>query len=350
MGGVGEGGGGFGIGGEFDDRFDGIADHVGLEGRERGQKERGRGLQSYALRRRRRGIHKIKAGAFRGRLSGFEYIDEFGLAANLLQIAESFFLDGGQAARDIAFGRLGFGEIAGLVALDDFLIGVEGAHELVGDLLAGCAAGAHHLGARQFGSFSEASGCAERIEFVNEIAYCWTRSEPRRCIALAAFCGYEEFLDGAKLALFLGSPLDELARLSRRGSDGADIAVLFYRKTRDRFAGFSDAFDDLIGPSRLDADHDAGGHIWIGACSDQSAEVQLEIFSKLEPTIRVRQRQGSFDVLGHRLAVSAGPIVERKNDDVIADAHAAVLPPEPVEIVSPHAYHPLLFSLLPYPY
>src|SRR5260370_3660077 len=146
-------------------------------------------------------------------------------------------------------------------------------------------------------------------------------------------------MNGAKLALLLGSPLNELARLSRRGSDGADIAVLFYRKTRDRFAGFSDAFDDLIGPPGLDADNDAGGDIWIGACSDQSAEVQLEIFSKLEPTIGVRQRQGSFDVVGHRLAGGVGEIVERKNGDVIADAHASVLQSEAVELVSAHGYH-----------
>ena len=44
------------------------------------------------------------------------------LAADLLEIAERLLLDGGQSAGDVALGRLRFGEVVGLVRLDDVVL------------------------------------------------------------------------------------------------------------------------------------------------------------------------------------------------------------------------------------
>ena len=139
--------------------------------------------------------------------------------------------------------------------------------------------------------------------------------------------------------------MNELARLARRRGNGADVSVAFDRETGDGLASFGDAFDDLIGPCGLDSDDDAGGDIGIRACSDQSAEVQLEIFPELETAVGVRQRQSALDVVAHGLARGVGEIVERKNDDVIADAYPAIFPPKAVEIVAAHL-PPLRFQVM----
>jgi hypothetical protein len=49
-------------------------------------------------------------------------VDVLRRAADLLQIAQGLFLDGGQAAFDVAFGRLAVREVVGLVGEDDFVL------------------------------------------------------------------------------------------------------------------------------------------------------------------------------------------------------------------------------------
>src|SRR3546814_2442919 len=68
-------------------------------------------------------------GGFLGRLL---HVDELRRLADLLQVAEGLLLDGGEAAGDVALGRLTVGEIAGLVRLDDLVhVGLPGIEELL---------------------------------------------------------------------------------------------------------------------------------------------------------------------------------------------------------------------------
>ncbi len=58
----------------------------------------------------------------RGASAGLQHVDVPALAADLLEIAERLLLDGGEAARDIALGRLRVGEVIGLVGLDHVVL------------------------------------------------------------------------------------------------------------------------------------------------------------------------------------------------------------------------------------
>ena len=69
----------------------------------------GGGLQGHAFGGRRRGVHKIQAGAFGRCLRRLQHIDIAGVLADFLQVAEGLLLDGGQAAGDIALGGLAVG-------------------------------------------------------------------------------------------------------------------------------------------------------------------------------------------------------------------------------------------------
>ena len=90
-----------------------------------------------------------------------------------------------------------------------------------------------------------------------------------------------------------------------------------------------------LGPAVLDADHDDGGDVRIGAGADQRAEMQVEVFAELQPAIGVRQRHRALDVVGHRLAGGVGEIVQRQDDDVVAHADAAVLRRQPQNVALP---------------
>ena len=99
---------------------------------------------------------------------------------------------------------------------------------------------------------------------------------------------------------------------------------------------FGDAVDDAAGPRRLDADDDARGHVRVRADADQGAEEELEVFAELQTAVGVRQSERSLDVVRHRLARRIGQIVERQDDDMIANADTSVLAPIPVEVVASH--------------
>ena len=125
----------------------------------------------------------------------------------------------------------------------------------------------------------------------------------------------------------LRSPLHEFLGVARRLGDRRDVAVALDAEAGHRLAGLGDAVDDALGPAVLDADHDDGRDIGIGAGADQGAEVQLEILAELQPAIGMRDRQRALDVVGDRLAGRVGEVVERQDDDVVAHADAAVLAP-----------------------
>ena len=77
-----------------------------------------------------------------------------------------------------------------------------------------------------------------------------------------------------------------------------DVAVQLDAEAGHRLAGLGDAVDDALGPAFLDADHHAGGDVWIGAGADDGAEEQVEVFAELQPAIGVRDRQRALDVVG----------------------------------------------------
>ena len=72
------------------------------------------------------------------------------------------------------------------------------------------------------------------------------------------------------------------------------------------------------------------------AGADQRAEEQLEVLAELQPAVGVRQRQRALDVVRHRLARRVRQVVERQDDDMIANADAAVFAPVPMEVVASH--------------
>jgi hypothetical protein len=102
------------------------------------------------------------------------------------------------------------------------------------------------------------------------------------------------------------------------------------------FSCLADALDHAAGPLRLDADDDDRGDVGVAAGADQGAEVQLQVLAELQAPVVVRQRQAALDVVGHLLAGGIGEIVQRQDDDVVADADAAVLAAVTEEIICAH--------------
>src|SRR6185437_15921313 len=146
---------------------DGVADDVALTRGEAVHDVAGRGLQRAALGRRGRSVHEIQPWAAPRGLCGRQYIDEAHLLADLLEIAERLLLDGGEAAGNVALGRLAVREIGGLVRLDHLaLIRSPGPHELLRDLGSGRARSSQVLGAGELRSLAEASVKTRRHQLV----------------------------------------------------------------------------------------------------------------------------------------------------------------------------------------
>src|SRR5439155_27214750 len=74
----------------------------------------------------------------------------------------------------------------------------------------------------------------------------------------------------------------------------------------------------------LDADDHGGGDIGIAANARQGAEGQLEVFAKLKPPVSVGQGHGALNQRGDTFGGRVGDVIHRQNDDVIADAVAAI--------------------------
>ena len=52
---------------------------------------------------------------------------------------------------------------------------------------------------------------------------------------------------------------------------------------------------------------------------------QLEVLAELQPAVGVRERHRPLDVVRHRLAGGVRQVVERQDDDMVADADPSVL-------------------------
>ena len=127
--------------------------------------------------------------------------------------------------------------------------------------------------------------------------------------------------------MFFGGPLHKFLSFARSRGNGVDIAMAFDREAYYRFAGFGDSFDDASGPAGLDADDYAGCNVRIAARADERAEMQFQVFAKLQTPVGVRKRQGPLDVVGDGFRAGVGQIVEWKNDHMIANANSSVLTP-----------------------
>src|SRR5262245_24756127 len=183
------------------------------------------------------------------------------------------------------------------------------------------------FGAGDLRGFAEYAKNTLRDELVVHVAHGRARGEAGGRVGLAALGGYPQIGDRAFLAGELGGPLQKILGRARRLGDGAEIAGALDAEAGDRLAGRRDAVDDAPGPAVLDADHHHRRDVRVGAGADQGAEEQVEVGAELQPPVGVRQRQGALDVVRHRFARRVGEIVERKDDDVVAHAGAAVLAP-----------------------
>ena len=105
------------------------------------------------------------------------------------------------------------------------------------------------------------------------------------------------------------------------------VAMLLDTETGDRLTGGGDAVDDLLGPATLDADDDDGCDVGIGAGTDEGTEMQLEVFTELQPAVGVGQRHGARNVIGHGLAGRVGQVIDRQDDDMVADPDTTVFAP-----------------------
>ena len=163
-------------------------------------------------------------------------------------------------------------------------------------------------------------------------------------VALAAFGRDPQLGQAAFLFLQLGRPVDVFLGLPAGLADGLEIALLLDREALDRLAGRRYAVDDDLGPFRLDADHDNGGDVRVRAGADDGAEMQVQVLAELQAAIGVRNDQRALDVVRHRLAGGVRNVVDRQDQDVVADADAAVLAAPGVdgcsaEIKSHRSYH-----------
>jgi hypothetical protein len=59
----------------------------------------------------------------------------------------------------------------------------------------------------------------------------------------------------------------------------------------------------------------------------------------------MRQSQGALDVVRNRFRGGVGKIIERENDNMIANADSTVFPAISKELVACHPYHLFVFRL-----
>ena len=107
-------------------------------------------------------------------------------------------------------------------------------------------------------------------------------------------------------------------------TDGFEIAFLLDRKSFDWLAGFGDTIDDGFGPFRLDPDYHNGGDIWVGSGANDGAEMQIQIFTKLQAAIRMGYGHGALDIVGHGFACGVRDIIDGQDKNVVADTNASV--------------------------
>src|SRR6266702_4429552 len=103
------------------------------------------------------------------------------------------------------------------------------------------------------------------------------------------------------------------------------VAVAFDAERRHGLARFCDPVGDALRPAVLDADHDHGGDVGVGAGADQRSEMQIEVGAELQPSVGMRDGERALDVVRHRVACGVREVVHGQDDDVVAHADAAVL-------------------------
>jgi hypothetical protein len=138
-------------------------------------------------------------------LGRFEDVDVLRRAADLLEVAQGLFLDGGQTPFDIALGGLAVGQVVGLVGEDHVvLIGLPHLVPALADLFVDRAFLADVLGPGDLGGLAEEAGDAFGQELVIHVAHGGAGAEAGGGVALAALGRHPKLGDRAFLALHFG--------------------------------------------------------------------------------------------------------------------------------------------------
>src|SRR5690606_10220682 len=147
-------------------------------------------------------VHEIQALAGLRRFGRLQNVDELAVAADLFEVAERLFLDGGKAALDVAPRRLAFRQVVDLVGLDHIvLIGLPHLVPALADLRIDRALLADVLPAGDLRGFAETPIDAFGDQLVVHVADGRAGAEARGRVALAAFGRDPKLGNVARLAL-----------------------------------------------------------------------------------------------------------------------------------------------------
>src|SRR6266704_5358480 len=312
------------IGADLDDGQDGIADDVALAGGEEMHRIATCRAQRHHLRRGGGGIHEPQSRPARD-LGLVEHAVHHALLSDLLDVAGRFLLDGGEAAGDIALGRLRIHEVVRLVAADHFLVAIEHEHELVPHLGSPATRGHELLAAGKLGRFAENERHAVPVKLVEGVSHAGIRADPGSRVRFAALGRDPQVLEGPLFAAQFRSPLHVILRRLGGAADGFRVAVAFDAEEGHRFPRRGDSVGDALRPAVLDADHHRRGDVGIGPRPDQRLEVQLEVRAELQPPIGMRDRERPLDVVRYRFTGRVGEIVDGQDKDVVSYADATVV-------------------------
>ena len=312
------------VGGELDHRQDGVADDVALpRGEEVGHKAGG-GAKGHHLGSGRRRIHEPQTGAG-GAFSLVQAANDRSLAADLLDIAQGLFLNGGQAAFNVALGGLGIAQVVGLVVVHHLGVTIEEKLELGAHFVVGTAGHDQMFAAGDFRGFAEEGSGPGFPQLVKSVAHRGVGGNARRGVGFAALSGNPQLVHAALGALQLGGVVHKFLGLERSGADGLQVAVLLNAEAGHRLAGFGNAVHHALGPLGFDADNHHSGHVGVAAHADQRTEMQVQVFAELQAAVGVGQGQGALDVVGHGLAGGVGKVVQGQDEHMITDAYPAIV-------------------------
>ena len=226
------------------------------------------------------------------------------------------------------------------MAFDHVVIFGPGSVELLARLRCGAAFLANQFRACDLRRLPEATGDTDWIHLVDEVTNGWVRADAGRGIGFTAFNRDPELTDIALLALNFGSVLEHFLRDAAGVGDGFDLAIALQREAFNPLSGLGDAVDNTSGPAGLNADDNNARDIRVGPSADQGPEMQIQILAELQTSVVMRQRQCPFNVMLNLFTGRVGQIIQGQDDDVVADADAAVLAAVSHEIFGQHgSYH-----------